>query len=188
MRRGGQLVLAGALLLVAGLTARMLLGARAEVQRAAAAHARDDGQARVRHLRRAIAYYLPGNPWVRTAHDELLRLARGGDREAARELRSAILGLRGLLRPYAGTLPELNRAIAGPGGTPALVRLEHPPEPHPGWAALGLVGFVLWVSGAFLMLARGLRADASIVRRRFWPLCGCVLLGLGLFCLGMAAA
>jgi hypothetical protein len=38
------------------------------------------------------------------------------------------------------------------------------------------------------MLARGLRPDASIVPRRFWPLCGCVLLGLGLFCLGMAVA
>jgi hypothetical protein len=258
-------ILAAVLLLLAGLAARMLLGARLEVQRARAAADKRDTEARLRHLRRAMAYYLPGNPWVREAHDRLLLAARDararGDHAAAldayRELRSAILRLRGSTRPYAETLPEVNRSIAAltsaragaappargtadappargtadappargtadappargtadappargtadappargtadappARGTAAeqrlLRRLERPPEPHPGWACLGLLGFLLWVGGAFWLLGRGLRPDASAVGRRFWPLLGLVALGLCLFCVGMGLA
>jgi hypothetical protein len=205
--RARTLLIAALLLIVAALAARMLLGARAELGRAEAAA--DDE--RVRHLRRAMAYYLPGNPWVRAAHDRLLATARrqraGGQSAQAlasyHVLRSAVLQLRGLTRPYAGSLPEVNRAIAaltsarpdaaaalrGKAGRDKLLRrLEAPPEPHPGWAGLGLFGFLLWVGGACWLLARGLRADASLVRRRFWPLLGLVALGFALFCVGMALA
>ena len=205
--RARTLLIAALLLIVAALAARMLLGARAELTRAAAAKS---AEVRVRHLRRAMAYYLPGNPWVRSAHDRLLAAARkqraAGQREQAlrsyHELRSAILQLRGLTRPYAATLPEVNEAIATlaaahPEAAPALRskagqdkllrRLEAPPEPSPGWAALGLLGLVLWVGGAAWLLARGLRADAARTRR-FWPLVGLVALGLCLFCVGMGLA
>lgn len=206
-------LLACALLLAAALGARMLAGAQLELSRAQEAQARGDRPARLRHLRRAMAYYVPGNPWVRQAHDELLTLARrarrDGRREAAleayHELRSAILSLRtaGATRPYAGSLPEINRAIAAltsahpdaaaalrgeAGRRDLLRRLEAPPGPHRGWAALGLLGFLIWVGGACWMLARGLRRDARVVGRRFWPLLALVLLGLGLFCLGLALA
>ena len=206
--QGWQLVLAGVLLVLAALVGRMLFGAQREVARAALA---GDLEGRTRHLRRAMAYYLPGNPWVRQAHDELLALARRADRlgnrpqalAAYRELRSAILALRGLSRPFAATLPEVNRAIArlssadpravpglrGAAGREALLRrLEHPPAPARGWTVLGLGGFGLWVLGGALLLLRGLRPDLSLVRRRFWPLLALVALGLLLFGVGLANA
>lgn len=199
---------AGVLLLLAALIARMLFGAQREV--AAAAVARDPAE-RALHLRRAMAYYLPGNPWVRQAHDGLLEQARRARRlgdgrtalQSFRELRSAILALRGATRPYAGSLPEINSAIAeltarDPAAAPSLrtaagqrrhlARLGHPPAPHRGFVLLALLGFGLWVGGGVLLLLRGLKPDLTLVPRRFWPLAGVIGLGLALFCVGLGAA
>jgi len=198
-REGRGLVLAALLLVVAALVARMLVGAWLELDRARRATGPRD---RVLHLRRAMAYYIPGNPWVRQAHDRLLALAREAHRdgqrqlalEACRELRSAILSLRGATRPFARSLPELDRTIAHlAAGDDAslrarmLDRLSHPPEPHAGWAWIGLLGFGLWVVGGVLLLLRGLRPNLA-PSRRFWPLLGVVLFGLLLFGIGMGAA
>jgi hypothetical protein len=205
------LVLGALALLIAVLCARMLLGARAEVRAASDSSTRNEGEAQIRHLRRAMAYYLPGNPWVRQARDLLLEEARQaearGERsralDALHQLRSAILSLRGITHPYAETLPEVNRRLAElmvrdpqasrdlrvPEGRERLLqRLDHPPEPHPLWAGLGLFGFLSWVGGALALFWRGLRPDASLVPRTFWPLAGVVALGLLLFCLGLARA
>jgi len=210
-RGGGALLAGGTALLLLGLVARMLLGARAEMHHAAAAATRGDQRAEVQHFRRAMAYYLPGNPWVRRAHDALLQVGiRAMDRgqneiaaDALEQLRSAILSLRGISRPFSRTLPEVNRRLAAlrshePQAAPALrtpegerrllLRLEHPPEPEPLWAGLGLAGFLVWVASAFLLLYRGIRPDAALVRRRFWPLLGIMVGGMALFCLGMAWA
>jgi hypothetical protein len=200
-------VIAGVLLLLGALlVGRMLLGARGELGEARAARARGDRASETRHLRRAFAYYLPGNPWLRRAHDDLLALARAaeqrGEREAALhaclELRSAILSLRGISRPYTGTLPELDGRIArlmraqpgsrGPTEAALRERLARPPEPDPLWAGLGLLGFLGWTAGGFLLCAFGLRADTTRVGRRFWPLLGVVLAGQLLFWAGMARA
>jgi hypothetical protein len=205
------MVLAGILLVLAGLTARMVLGARDELRRARTAREQGEVPAQIRNLRRAMAYYLPGNPWTRLAKDELLATARStrkrGERALAlnayRELRSAILALRGITQPYSETLPEVNRAIAEltsqsseaspklltPSGRQALLeRLNRPEEPDPAWAGLGLAGFLLWVIASFLLLLRGLRPEIRIVPARFWPLLGVVAAGQCLFWLGMAYA
>ena len=207
-RTGTRLVLVAVLLTVAGLTARMLLGARAELGHAARA---TDAEARVRHLRRAMAYYLPGNPWVGRAHDRLLALARraesDGERDLAlhayRELRGAVLSLRGLGSPYGRTVDRIAPALAAltantPGAARSLhgkdairnlaSRLRDPPDPHPVWAFLGLCGFLLWVGAAMATIVVGLGPDLTPVWQRFWPLAGLVLLGLGLFATGMALA
>jgi len=199
--RETRLVLAAVLLVLAALTARMLLSAREEL---ALARGASDLTGRVVHLRRAMAHYLPGNPYVRRAHNELLQLARrtevAGQRapalEAYRELRSAILALRGITSPYAETLPEVNRAIVrlqDSGASVALrqadlARLQHPPRPEPLWTAVGLLGFVLWVAGGALLALQGLRPDLTLVPRRFWPLLALVLVGLVLFGVGMGRA
>lgn len=200
------LIIAGVLLVLAGLCARMLLGARQEVAAARAAAAQGDRDLQVRHLRRAMAHYLPGNPWVSEAHHRLLKLARQaqarGDKERARaywgELRGAVLRLRGLTRPYSSSLAEANRNIAALSGAGyahgvdsadrarLLARLSSPPEPHPWWALLALVGFALWVGGSALLLARGLRPDASIIWRRLWPLALAVASGFAIFCAGLS--
>ncbi len=210
-RARAAIVVGAALLCAAALSGRMLLGARGELAAATAAAGRGDHDGEVRHLRRAMACYLPGSPWVRRAHDGLLLAAAAaearGERAAAlgalHELRSAILALRGLTRPYAETLPGLSRRIAAlsardpeaaaalrtPAGAEALrARLDQPPEPRPLWAGLALVGFLGWVGGAALLLARGLRPDGSRVRGRFALLCGVVALGLALFGVGLALA
>ena len=207
-RHSHLLIAAGLLLVLAALTTRMLLGARDELSRAAEC---TRPEARVRPLRPAMAYYLPGNPWVRQAHDTLLNLCRRARRvgddalalHAYRELRSAILVLRGITRPYADTLPEANRAIAAlaardpqasrtfrgdAGARRLLTRLEQPPEPHRAWAGLGLFGFLLWIGGAVALFFRGLRPDLTLLGRRFWPLLAVVALGFGLFGLGMGLA
>lgn len=202
------LISAGVLLLAAGLCARMLLGARQEVAAAHEAIDRGDSEGQVLHLRRAMAYYLPGNPWVIEAHHQLRSLARqaqsGGHRAMAlarwRELRGAILRLRGITRPYSDSLDEANRAIAalsspgfafGVGSAQRarlLARLGSPPAPHPVWTLVALAGFCMWVGGAVLMLFRGLRPDASVIWRRLWPLALAVAAGFALFCAGLSLA
>ena len=209
-RRWMPLLAGGVLLVCAALAARMLLGAHAELVEAGRAAASADRPAEIVHLRRAMAYYLPGNPYVKRARDLLLERARlaeeRGDRATAQDaltqLRSAILALRGLTRPYQETLPEVDRRLAAlmasapdaaarlrtPAGRAALEqRLAHPPEPHPAFAALALVGFLGWVGGGFALIARGLSADAA-PRRAFWPILGLVVVALGVFCLGLALA
>ncbi len=200
--RAGTLALVVVLLAAAALSARMLLGARQELARADQAAAGKDGEAELRHLRRAMAYYLPGSPWVRAAHDRLLRRGQAararGDRAAALlafgELRGAILRLRGPGQPYGATLPQLDRAIAelsapaGPARAARLARLRHPEAPRPGWALLGVLGFLVWVGGAFGLLFCGLRPDARPADRRFWVLLGVVAAGVVLFVLGLGNA
>ena len=202
------MVIAGVLLVLAGLSARMLLGARREVAVAREAAARGDVEGELLHLRRAMAYYLPGNPWVTEAHQRLRDLARlaqtRGQRTRAlnywRELRSAVLRLRGITHPYSRSLEEANRGIAAlstkgyafevqsADRAQLLARLGSPPEPHPLWTLVALAGFCLWVVGAVLLLFRGLRPDASVVWRRLWPMALAVGSGFTLFCLGLSQA
>jgi hypothetical protein len=158
-----------------------------------------------------MAYYLPANPYVRRAEQALFQEAKQAEAQGEpdralkilHELRSAILSLRGLTRPFAEDLPEINRRIAAlsaasphaavrlkglSGGERLRQRLDHPPEPDPLWTAVGLLGFVFYGGGGLLLFFCGLRPDASRVQRRFGPLLALVLVGLALFALGMAWA
>lgn len=209
-RRAAALVGGGLLCVGALLCARMLLGARSELRAADAAGLTDDTQGRILHLRRAMAYYLPGSPFVRRAERALEQEAwraeaRGqsaGALDILHQLRSAILAMRGLTQPFASSLPEINHRIAelsaaqqeaaprlrGPAGAKRLLRrLERPPEPDRLWTVFGLLGFILYSGGGMLLFVLGLRPDASR-GPRFVPLLGVVLLGLVLFALGMAWA
>ena len=201
--RSGTLVLAGVLLVLGGLCARMLLGARQQVQAAQQAARQGDTAGQARHLRRAMAYYLPGNPWVSQAKKQLSHAARQAEARGQpgqalaswRELRGAILGLRGATQPFAESLAEANARIAAlsAGGVGARQRQLHqrltrPPDPHRGWTLAALAGLLIWVGGALLLFYRGLRPDARLVPARFWPLAGVVCAGLALFCLGLARA
>jgi len=209
MRRAAAVAVGGLLCVVALLSARMLLGARAELRAAGAAPA-GDWQARVRHLRRAMVYYLPGNPFVRRAeqalHDEADRAEASNEPARALEIlhehRSAILALRGSTRPFWSSLPEINRRIAmlsagradaaaalrSPAGAEALRRrLDRPPEPNLLLSTLGLLGFLVYAGGGLLLFYCGLRPDATRAPR-FFPLLGVVLVGLVLFGVGMALA
>lgn len=195
--RGWNLVLAGVLLLLAGVTARMWILGSEELTHADAAARRGDTEAQTRHLRRAMAHYFPGSPHVSEACEDLATLARGQERSGAparaqhtwRELRSAILALRGLSQPYAEELDLANQHLAALAkGATTLERLQQPPDPNPGWAALAVLGFLLWVGAAVVMVLRGLKPDLKLVPRKFWALFGLVVAGWGLFALGLALA
>lgn len=205
-------IVLGALgLLTAMLTGRMLYGARSQLKQARAARSAGQRDLQVVHLRRAMAYYVPGNPWVDQATRQLASLAReaekAGQPDAAlriwRALRSAILGLRGPGQPFADRLPTINQRIlqlarqqvrvaarlTTPAGTNALRdRLANPEEPRPGWTALALLGFVLWVGGSLALIFSGCTSQTRIVPRRFWILLGLVAFSLALFWSGLARA
>jgi hypothetical protein len=198
-------------LVVCVLCGRMLLGARAELQRAELAVAADDARGARTHLRRALAYYLPGNPWHERAAATLARLAQAAEAKGQpmealehwRALRGAILRLRGLTRPLSAYLPRANRRIAAlsarhpeaatalrqsSGQARHLRRLEQPEEPDPAWTATSLVGFVLFLGAAFALMLTGLDRRMRPQRARFWPLLLLTVVALGLLCVGLASA
>jgi hypothetical protein len=189
--------MAGVLLLLAGILSRMWLLGGDELAAAEAARQRGDAVAQARHLRRAMAHYFPGSPHVSRACTSLASLAasqeRAGKRHEAqhtwRELRSAILVLRGVGQPYAHQLALANTRLADLGkGATTLARLQNPRDPNPGWAALAITGFILWVGAAVLMILQGLKPDLKLVPKRFWPLLALVATGWALFAAGLGLA
>lgn len=198
-------------LVVALLSGRMLLGARQELRRARAAAARADGDGARLHLRRGLAYYLPGNPWVEQAAAALQQQAEreqsAGRSTAAleswRTLRGALLALRGAYQPFAERLPAIDERIAtltaaqaeaapawrGAAGRRRLqARLARPRDPRPGWVVVALLGFALWTGGGLALLLVGLTPRLEWVPRRARRLLLAVALGLTLFCAGLALA
>lgn len=198
-------------LVFALLVGRMLHGARSELERARAAGSRGDGERARLHLRRALAYYLPGNPWVEQAATELQRQAereqRAGNSAAAleswRALRGALLQLRGSYQPYAERLAAIDDQVAllsaaqadaapawrnADGHQRLRARLAVPRDPRPLGVAAALLGFVLWIGGTFALLLVGLTPRLEWVPGRGRRLVLAVALGLVLFCGGLALA
>lgn len=211
VRRALFLALSTVALLAGVLAARMLLGARAELERAARAHTAGDGETERSFLRRAIAYHLPGNPFSRRAVETLERRAVEADRagrqkealEAWRALRGAILALRSIRQPYVDALARANRQVARLSFRPErtasfpraarreaahLARLQQPEEPDRAWTAVALLGFVLFLSSALLVAFRGLDAQLRPAQGRFWPLCALLAFSMTLFFVGLARA
>lgn len=192
--------------------ARMLLAARSEVALAERALREGRPNAAVRrHLRRAMAYYVPTNPWVRQAERLLVQQARNAENrhqhaEALadwRALRSAILALRWAVQPFSADLPAINARIAAltahdqgasrqlksaQGAQDLLHRLQTPEAPHPLWTATALIGLALWLAAGFSLIRTGLTAELRIVPKRFVALAVLVGAGLVLFCAGLALA
>lgn len=210
-RRSAAVVFAVISLLLALLTARMLLGARKQLALADDASRRDDQAAVDRHLRRALAYYLPINPWWSTAAQRLRARAKDARQRGSaalalarwRNLRSALLALRSMGQPQATVVAEANREIASlvasspkaaralqtPEGRRTLSRrLAEPPAPHPVFTLLALIGFVAWTSSALALCAKGLTAEVRLLPRRATMLGVGIVLGFGAFLLGLALA
>ena len=163
------------------------------VQGQAALGARDPERA-IRHLGRALRWYLPGLPANGQAAELLWAVGQQAEAEgrpeqalaAYRELRGGVLGIRTLWQPHARwlepTSTHIARLMAAQGtrdrhGEPAsfavreqehLLLLRQPLAPDP-WLSLGVVlGFFGWVAA----LAAGITWGLDERLRPRWPTAG----------------
>jgi len=176
------------LVLIAVLSVRALFEARSARARAEVALARADVDVAIAELRGAGRWYALVNPYATSALDALERIAgqaaAHGDAaralSAQRAIHASIHAGRWFFTPEAERLARADRAIA------QLMAREVPPEldaattpgqrsdayeaalrvtrPRELWVASALLGFVTWVSGAVIFMARGLDAEGRLVR------------------------
>ena len=206
-----RVVLVGACcVFCAALYARMMWGAYQMTEQSRRLVRAGDKEGEIRFLRRAMAFYIPGNPWVLDAKATLALRAQeaeeSGDQALAlsvwRDLRGSILALRSTYQPFANDLASINARIAhlsarhpeasadlrtAAGEARLLRRLGTPSGPDPIFSAIGLFGFVCWVTSAIWMIWRGL-SPALAPTRQIWVPALAALLSFLAFAGGMALA
>lgn len=169
----------------------------------------------IRSYETAARWYLPLAPHVDDAYDKLRTIAETapdtkGDAAAAavrlaawRAIRSAARATRTLWTPHADDLAaadaaiaKLSAAVAKPprtDGTPAeptpeswhFERLAREQRPRIGTAALAGIGILLWIGGAIALVRRGLGPAGQLVRRAAIPSGIAILVGVGLWFVGL---
>lgn len=177
-----------------------------------AAAAGEVGEA-IRHWRRAARWYLPLAPHVGAAYDRLEKAGAAaeaaGDRDTAlaawRGVRSAALATRSFYVPYSDRLAAANRRIAalmaaieGPAVDPGrsaaereawhLELLERPVGPSVMWSVIAILGFAMWIGGAFWFAWSGVGEDDRLVRRVAARSGVMVVIGLFVWLLGLSRA
>jgi hypothetical protein len=212
LRRLLRLAIVAAALLGA-LAIRVVVSARAELERAESLQAEGRLDGAIVHFRRAARWYAPGSPYHRRALDRLMAL--GADAEARgetglalgafRAVRSAIMSTRSFYTPERETLERADRKIAAlmaslppppvdAGKSRAELQAEHlallqaETGPDPFWTSVLLLGFLAWVGGAFAFTYRAIDDEHRFVpgQVRRWTLV--IAIGFALFVLGMAMA
>lgn len=193
--------------------ARVVTAGKAELHTAMQLERTGDLDFAIVHYRRAARWYLPFSPVVSQALDHLANLGEGATRakdperalSAWRAVRAAILSTRSFYTPNAERLRTANGKIADilsthdvppmdKGKTPATLRAEHlalltaERRPHVLWALLALLGFATWVFGAFAFFRRALDEDDRLIPAAAWRFATVIVVGLGLFVLGLALA
>jgi len=188
--------------LLAVLAVRVVTSSRAELARGEALEAEDDPDAAILAYRRAARLYAPGNPYVPAALARLAtigeRAEQAGERERAlaayRSIRGGILAARSFYVPHGALLARADERIAALSSEgardrrEALRELRAPRGPHVGWTFLLLAGWLAWTAGAFAFARRALDEEDRLVPgpARLWGTV--IVLGFGLFVIGMALA
>lgn len=208
---GKALTAFGVVLLV--LAVRVVTSSQSELSRADELARRGETEQAIVHYRRAASWYVPGNPYVVDALDRLREIGTEaedqGDVERAliafRSIRGAISTTRSTYTPHPARLARANARIA------ALMAAEEPPPIDAGksqaeleaehlallaeierpdvlWSIVLLIGFAAWVGGGFAFATRAIDQEDRIVPRsaRIWGTT--IIVGFGLFVLGMALA
>lgn len=200
------------LVLLVAFTARVVTSARSELAIGDSLR-KEDAVAAVVHYRRAARFYAPLSAYHVEALDRLAEIGeeaeRLGDVELAlsafRAVRSGILSARSVYIPERERLSVANRRIADlmaaqppppmdAGKSRQALRAEHlalleaVPGPHVGWTLVLLVGFFSWVTGAFMFTQRAIDPDDRLIPRqaRLWG--AVVVVGLGMFVVGLRLA
>ncbi len=193
--------------LFAVLAVRVVTGSRAELRRGEQLLAQRDPDAAILALRRAARAYAPGNPYGVEALERLWSVGaeaeRAGDTERAlaayRAIHGAVMSTRSFFVPQRELLERADQRIAAltaraardePGGPSrdVLAALRAPERPYVGWTLLLLVGWIAWTAGAFAFAQRAIDEEDRLRGReaRIWGTV--VVLGFGLFVIGMALA
>ncbi len=203
--------LAAAVLLV--VVIRVVTSARAELQEADLLLAEGDVDASIVHYRRAARWYAPLSPYHVEALVRLAKIAQQAEEQgnaeralsAHRAIRSAILAARSFYTPEEQRLKRANARIADlmaslppppidAGKSRAQLRKEHlallasRPGPDIAWTWVVLLGFLAWVGGGFAFAARAIDEQNRLVWTEIRKWGTVIVLGIGLFVLGMAFA
>lgn len=200
-------------LLLGVLLVRVITSAKDELAQADALLAQSDTDGAIMHYRRAARWYAPASPYHVRALDALMHIGKSAedaaDSERAlsayRAVRGSIMAARSFYVPEQGRLRAADQRIARlmseepPPGVDAgkskdqirqehLALLEQDPGPNMAWTLVLLAGFALWVSSAFVFSARAIdEQDRWVVAEaRKWG--AAIVLGFGLFVLGMLLA
>ena len=201
-------VMAVAGVLLAVLAIRVVSSSHTELRRGERLERSGDLDGAIIAYRRAARQYSPGNPYCTQALDRLAHVAESaheaGETERAlvawRSVRGAILASRSLYVPHGGRLRraeaaivELTTALAPPADqvearAHARAVFAAPDRPRVGWTLVLLLGWIAWTLGAFVFAQRALDEEDRLMSgpARLWGTV--VVVGFGLFVLGMALA
>jgi len=179
LRRAALLSLLGVLVLAA-LTARMIVEGEAELKSSDAAFDRGDLPEAILHARRAATFYAPGAPHVVAAFERLRAIALGaegaGDAAMARRawgaVRSAAIEVRHVLSPFEPelgvaneNLARLNAAAAGTDRQTAMKPLARDDAPRAPWVLVLGLGFGLFSASLVVAARRGIAPTGEISRK-----------------------
>jgi hypothetical protein len=200
-------------LLLAVLVLRVVTAAAAELKTADGYRQAGDLEAAIVHYRRAARWYAPGSPFHTQALAKLGAIGTAADARgdgalalsAYRAVRGAIMATRSFYVTEPKRLAAADERIASlmaaqpatpgdAGKSRATLRREHlallsrDPAPRLGWTLLLLVGFATWVSSTFAFSLRAVDAADRFVpgEARRWGVL--IVVGFGLFVLGMTQA
>jgi hypothetical protein len=213
LRSAALKVLLCAVALLALVAVRCVVAARAEVSAAVTLEHAGDTHGAIVHYRRAARWYVPWSAPGAEAVDSMRRLAVGAERRgdaaaalhAWRALRGAIQSTRSLYVPFADRLRQADGRIAAlmaSGESPPAdaqlsggererfyaAELARNPGAKPLWAVIALLGMLLWMGGTLAFLVRGIDEHDRVVSVEAYRLGTVVVLGLGMFLVGLALA
>jgi hypothetical protein len=69
-----------------------------------------------------------------------------------------------------------------------LLLLQANPDPNIAWTMVLLLGFASWVAGAFAFALRAIDEEDRFIPREVWRWSSVIVVGFGLFVLGMSLA
>jgi hypothetical protein len=199
--------------LLAVLVVRVVVSARTELDRAESLYAEGEVEGAIVHFRRAARWYAPLSPYHARALARLMAIGGEAERQGATEralsayraVRSAIMSTRSFYTPESETLERADRRIAAlmaslpapgidAGKSKARLQREHlallraETGPDPFWTCALLLGFLVWVGGAFAFTFYAIDDEHRLVGKQALRWALVVAAGFSLFVLGMALA
>ena len=199
--------------LFSAFTVRVLTSAAAELRTADQYRARGELEGAVVHYRRAARWYAPGSPFHVQALSRLgsigAQAEQRGDSELAlsayRGVRAAIMSARSFYTPEQARLRAADERIASlMAALPAppmdarksreqlrrehLALLEANSDPSLFWTLVLLAGFAAFVGGAFAFIRHAIDAQDHFVPRQALRWSAVIVVGFGLFLLGLSLA